>query len=383
MRPLPEGGQAASQHCCLRAALGVRPHPDLALLLQTSGSTGQGKGVRLSGQALEANAAAIAEYLELAQDDRAALALPLYYSYGLSVLTSHLAVGASAWLHPCSVRTLGFLEGLAEARCTSLAGVPHTYDLLEGIGFREASLPDLRLTTVAGGRLSPHMVRLYARHMKERDGRFFVMYGQTEATARIAYLPPHLADTHADAIGRAIFGGRMSLRGPDGHPLDQPKAKGELIYEGPKVMMGYAEGREDLSRPAEVTELATGDLARRDREGIYRIAGRLRRMSKIGGHRIGHDAVEAALATRGITAAMVGDDRRFLVAFTCPRPDDEVAALAASISGLTLRHVTALRLVELPRLASGKIDHAALRARLQDRGPDLVRAFRDCFALCG
>ncbi|HRO15654.1 MAG TPA: AMP-binding protein, partial [Paracoccus sp. (in: a-proteobacteria)] len=359
---------------------GPAPHPELALLLQTSGSTGQGKGVRLSGGALETNAAAIAEYLGLVPQDRAALVLPLHYSYGLSVLNSHLAAGASLWLHPGSVRTAGFIEGLAEARCTSLAGVPHTYDLLESIGFRDAPLPDLRLMTVAGGRLAPDRVRLYARHMNERDGRFFVMYGQTEATARIAYLPPHLAETHPDAIGRAIPGGRLSLRGPDGRPLDRPGAEGELVYEGPNVMMGYADGREDLLRPAEVTALATGDLARRDHDGIYRIVGRLRRMSKIGGQRIGHDAVEAAIAVHGITAAVAGDDRRLLVAFAGPQREDEVAALAVSATGLTLRHVTALRLAELPRLPSGKLDYAALKARLQDRGPDLVRAFRDCFA---
>lgn len=361
-------------------APGPAPHPDLALLLQTSGSTGQGKGVRLSGRALDANAGAIADYLELVPDDRAALVLPLHYSYGLSVLNSHLAAGASLWLHPCSVRAPGFLQGLAESRCTSLAGVPHTYDLLEGIGFRAAPLPDLRLMTVAGGRLPPDMVRLYARHMQDRGGRFFVMYGQTEATARIAYLPPHLAEAHPDAIGRAIPGGRLSLRGPDGRRLDQPEAEGELIYEGPNVMMGYADSREDLSRPAEVAELATGDLARRDRDGLYRIVGRLRRMSKIGGHRIGHDALEAALAVRGIAAAVAGDDRRLLVAYTGPQPEHEVAGLAVSITGLTLRHVTARRLAELPRLASGKIDHAALRACLRDRGPDLGRAFHDCFA---
>ncbi|TNC74739.1 AMP-binding protein [Rubellimicrobium roseum] len=359
---------------------GEAPHPDLALLLQTSGSTGQGKGVRLSGGALQANAESIAEYLGLTPGDRAALVLPLHYSYGLSVLHSHLTVGASLWLHPCSVRTPGFLDGLTEARCTSLAGVPHTYDLLDGIGFRSAALPDLRLLTVAGGRLDPDRVRLWARHMTERDGRFVVMYGQTEATARIAWLPPHLAQTHPDAIGVAIPGGRLSLRGLDGARLDAPEAEGELVYEGPNIMMGYAERREDLSRPSEVTELRTGDLARRDQDGLFRIVGRLRRMSKIGGHRIGHDAVEAALAAKGVAAAVTGDDRRLLVAFAGTAVEDEVAALAVHATGLTLRHVTVLRLAELPRLPSGKVDYAGLRGRLEDRGPDLARAFRDCFA---
>lgn len=359
---------------------GPAPHPDLALLLQTSGSTGHGKGVRLSGEALQSNAIAIAEYLGLTEGDRAALVLPLHYSYGLSVLHSHLAVGASLWLHPCSVRTPGFLDGLAETRCTNLAGVPHTFDLLESISFRQAALPDLRLMTVAGGRLAPDRVRLYARHMNERSGQLFVMYGQTEATARIAYLPPHLAETHPDAIGVAIPGGQLALRAPGGHLLDTPEAEGELVYQGPNIMMGYAESREDLCRPPEVAELATGDLARRHRDGVYRIEGRLRRMSKIGGHRIGHDVVEASLRALGIEAAVVGDDRQLLVAFTGRHDDAEVVTLAVRATGLTMRHVMALRLAELPRLPSSKVDYSTLRTHLQDRSPDLTRAFRDCFA---
>jgi acyl-CoA synthetase (AMP-forming)/AMP-acid ligase II len=359
---------------------GLPPHPDLALLLQTSGSTGQGKAVRLSGAALSANAAAIADYLALTCDDRAALVLPLHYSYGLSVLHSHLSVGASVWLHPCSVRSPGFLDGLAEAGCTNLAGVPHTFDLLESIGFQDHPLPDLRVMTVAGGRLAPDQVRRYHRHLAARGGRFFVMYGQTEAAARIAYLPPHLAESHADSIGLAIPGGTLSLRDPDGQRLDGPEAEGELVYSGPNVMMGYAETRDDLCRPAELAELATGDLARRGGDGIYRIAGRLKRMSKIAGLRIGHDAVEAALAARGITAAVAGDDRRLVVAFTGDRRATEVADQAIGITGLTARHIQARQWPELPRLPSGKVDYSALKA--PDRAPengDVVAAFREVF----
>ncbi|TNC49160.1 AMP-binding protein [Rubellimicrobium rubrum] len=358
---------------------GPEPHPDLALLLQTSGSTGHGKGVRLAETALQANAGAIADYLDLGPEDRAALILPLHYSYGLSVLNSHLAVGASLWLHPRSVQAPGFLDAMAESGCTSLAGVPHTYDLLESIGLRDHPLPDLRLMTVAGGRLAPEQVRRYHQHLASKGGRFFVMYGQTEATARIAYLPPHLADSHPDSIGVAIPGGALSLRGPNGKRLDGAEAQGELIYTGPNVMMGYAEARSDLSRPAEVTELATGDLARRDPDGLYRVVGRLRRMSKIAGQRIGHDALEAALAERGIVAAVVGDDRRLLVAFAGDQSPAEVTDQTMQVSGLTARHILAQRLPELPRLPSGKPDYAALRAGLAPRDSDVATAFREVF----
>lgn len=364
-----------------RPADGIKPHADLTLVMMTSGSTGHGKGVRLSGQALHSNAAAIADYLGLNPDDCGALVLPLHYSYGLSVLNSHLAVGASLWLHQGSVLAPGFLEDLARAGCTSLAGVPHSYELFERTGLRAASLPRLRTMTVAGGALGPASVARWHGHMSARNGRFFVMYGQTEATARIAYLPPGLAGDTPDRIGRAIPGGHLFLRGQDGRMVDQPGTEGELIYRGPNVMMGYASSRADLSRPAEVTDLATGDLAVRDADGLYRIVGRLHRMSKIAGVRIGHDAVEAALSARGIEAAVTGDDRCLMVACTPAHDPGAVAAHIVSATGLTMRHVSVRCLSDLPRLASGKIDYAELRRPAEGPAPaeGIAEVFRQCF----
>lgn len=335
-------------------------HPDLSLVLMTSGSTGQGKAVRLSGAAVDSNAAAIAAYLGLSARDRAALVLPLQYSYGLSVLNSHLAVGASVWLAEGSILSEGFLPALAASGATNLSCVPYGFDLLERSGFADADLPALKTLTVAGGALAPATQQRFAARMAGRGGRLFAMYGQTEAVARIAYLPPELAQSHAGMIGRPIPGGALSLVDEAGATLTGDGAEGELVYHGPNVMMGYGETRADLARGAEVSALATGDIARRE-DGLYRIIGRKRRMSKIAGLRVGHDAVEAALAEQGLAAAVWGDDARLHVACEGHEDAGAVALRVAALAGLTPSHVRAHAVPRLPRLPSGKVDYPALR----------------------
>lgn len=344
------------------------PHPDLALLLSTSGSTGHGRMVRLSAAAVAANAASIGAALGIGAADRAALVLPLHYSYGLSVLTTHLAAGASIWLHGGSVLDADFLPGLEAAGCSNLPGVPYTFDLLERIGFREAALPRLTAMTVAGGPLAPDRVRLYDRHLRARGGRLYVMYGQTEATARIAILPPERAADRPDRIGAAIPGGRLSLTDAAGRPVGQAGVPGELVYRGPNVMMGYAMTRADLARGAEVEALATGDVAERDADGLYRIVGRLKRMSKIAGVRISHDALEVALRSEGIAAVVVGDDAALGVAYEGDLPAAAVEARLAVLARLPGSRVRALPVSRLPRLTSGKPDLGTVRAML-DRAP--------------
>jgi acyl-coenzyme A synthetase/AMP-(fatty) acid ligase len=350
-------------------------HADLALLLSTSGSTGVSKSVRLSAGALEANARAIAAYLELSEGDRGLLMLPLHYSYGLSVLNSHLAIGASLFVPRHSVLDAGFAEDLAEHGVTNIAGVPFSYDLFERIGLRDRHLPSLRFMTVAGGRLSPELVTRYRRHMEDR---FFVMYGQTEATARIAYMPPARLAGHEDCIGVAIPGGRLSLVGEDGKDIAGQGVSGELVYSGPNVMMGYAATRDDLADGYMVGHLKTGDLAERTKDGMFRIVGRLKRLSKITGLRIAHDAVEQALTRHGLDVAVTGTDSQLTAFFTGDAREDAVRAKLAVASGLTLLHVSARRLATLPRTANGKIDYAALAA-LPNREARSAGGVRDVF----
>ena len=177
-----------------------------------------------------------ASYLELTPDDRGITSLPLHYCYGLSVLHSHLAVGAAVVLTDASVVDPCFTEALRAHGVTNVAGVPHTFELLERAGPERLHVPTLRFITQAGGRMAPERVEQWLDRAEQWGAKFYVMYGQTEATARMAYLPPAIARHRPSAIGRPIPGGRLELRPVEGLPDDV----GELVYRGPNVMLGYA-----------------------------------------------------------------------------------------------------------------------------------------------
>lgn len=363
-------------------------HPDLTLLLPTSGSTGSPKLVRLSRQNLQSNAEAIAHYLGITSRDRAATTLPMQYCYGLSVINSHLQCGAGLVLTQLSVVDRCFWDLFRASEATSFAGVPYTFDLLDRVGFEAMSLPALRCVTQAGGRLDPAVICRYAA-LAERDGwQFFVMYGQTEATARMAYLPPDLASTHPESIGIPIPGGSFTIESPD-------NGVGELVYRGPNVMLGYAEHPSDLTRGASVDALHTGDLARRSPEGLYELVGRRSRFVKPYGVRIDLDRVEELLAQHGVTGVCTGDDTTLVVAV---EPGCDLVAIGRLVGdslGLPRSGVNVLELEPLPRLDSGKPDYLAILAKADDDvtmscgatdlhaapgGPEHHRVVRDVFA---
>ncbi len=270
--------------------------PELSLLLSTSGSTGSPKLVRLSAENLDANAASIARYLAIGPDDRAITTLPMGYCYGLSVLHSHLRQGASVVLNELSVVDGCFWRRFQEHGATSFAGVPFTFELLEAVGFADMELPTLRTVTQAGGRMDAERVRRFARLGQQRGWDLFVMYGQTEATARMAYLPPELAARRPDAIGRPIPGGELVIDPIAG----AGDGVGELVYRGANVMLGYAEAPADLALGRTVTELRTGDLGRLAADGLFEITGRGSRFLKLLGLRIDLDRADALLADHGL-----------------------------------------------------------------------------------
>lgn len=354
-----------------------RLHEDLALLMSTSGSTGSPKLVRLSRTNLLSNAAAIASYLGIRDTDRAATTLPMHYCYGLSVINSHLVAGAGLILTNRSVVDDEFWQLFAEHRGTSFAGVPHTFDLLDRIGFDTMPLPNLRYVTQAGGRMAPERVRHLATLGKRRGWQLFVMYGATEATARMAYLPPELAQTRPAAIGRPIPGGEFRIDPLDGWPA----GTGELVYRGPNVMLGYAEHPEDLAVGTTVTELRTGDIAHRGPDGLYEIVGRRSRFVKLYGLRIDLQRLETALSDQGVTALCAGDDDGIGVAAIGTHRAGHVEQLAADAAGIPPGTVRAVIVDELPMLASGKPDYPSVLALTRAQTADPATAdLRTLFA---
>ncbi len=342
-------------------------HPDLALLLSTSGTSGSPKLVRLSRDNVASNAAAIAASLGITPADRAITTLPLHYCYGLSVLHSHLVVGASVVLTDLSVVDECFWEVFARTGATSFAGVPHTFDLLAASGFEDRDLPSLRQVTQAGGRLEPDAVRRWSRAGRERGWDLIVMYGATEATARMACLPPDLAEEHPGSIGIAVPGGRLRLD----ESADERPGVGELVYSGPNVMLGYATSPTDLALGRESAELRTGDLARQV-DGIFEVVGRRTRHGKVFGLRIDLDAVEQHLRAevdRHVRA--VATDHAVHLFLTSGRSAEAARAAVADQCGVPLHAVRVTVLAHVPLTSSGKPDYAALRALadLDDQPP--------------
>ncbi len=346
-------------------------HPDLALLLSTSGTTGSPRLVRLSRDNVATNAAAIADYLALTPADRAITALPLHYCYGLSVLHSHLVVGASVVLTGLSVVDECFWDLFTRAGATSLAGVPHTFDLLATSGFEGRDLPTLRQVTQAGGRLEPDAVRRWSRFGRRRGWDLVVMYGATEATARMAYLPPDLAEDHPAAIGIAVPGGHLRLD----ESADERPGVGELVYSGPNVMLGYATAPADLALPGGTSELRTGDLARCV-DGLFEVVGRRNRHGKVFGLRIDLEAVERRLrAETDRQARVVATDRAVHVFLASGRGSAGAHALVTRECGLPAHAVRVGVLAQVPLTSTGKPDYAALTelAGLAEQ-PDQVAA---------
>lgn len=290
---------------------GPELHPELALLLTTSGSIGSPKLVRLTGRNLDANARSIVEYLGLTEEERPITSLPMSYSYGMSILNTHLMAGAPVLLTCRTVLEREFWTLVEREGVTSLSGVPYTYQMYRRAGLMERALPHLTTLTQAGGKLPEALHQEFSAWADRTGRRFFVMYGQTEAAPRMGYLPAEQASDKCGSMGLPVPGGAFRLIREDGTELLEPEQAGELVYQGPNVAMGYARQAEDLRLGDQWGGvLHTGDIAWRDGEGYYYITGRKKRFLKLYGNRVNLDEVERMLAEQfsNIELACVGRD---------------------------------------------------------------------------
>lgn len=347
----------------IRNAPDIPIHEDLALLLTTSGSTGSPLFVRQSRQNIASNAAAIADYLGIAGDDMPITTLPLHYTYGLSIIHSHLQQGCAIALTARNFFDRGFWDFLRASAPTSFGGVPYHYEILRKLRFWRMALPSLRTLTQAGGRMEPALSREFAEQCAERAIRYYTMYGQAEATARMSYLAPEFALEKFGSIGKPIPGGEFWLEGERGERIESSGSSGQLVYRGANVTMGYAQGHADLARPDESGGvLRTGDLAQRDADGFYYITGRLKRFLKLFGHRVNLQEVEQLLLAQGHVAVCAGEDDRLAV-YLCG--GDGPAALAAKQMLVDILKTPASAIAiyaidSVPRNEAGKILYGEL-----------------------
>ena len=341
---------------------------ELALCLTTSGSTGSPKFVRLSSNNVLANAESIAEYLEIDENERPVTTLPSYYSYGVSVINSHLIKGATILLTEGTVAQRDFWSFLKEQKATSIAGVPYTYEMLKMLRFMRMDLPYLKTMTQAGGKLNKDIAKEYIEWAQSKDKRFFVMYGQTEATARMSYLPlEHALDKYA-SIGIAIPRGKFSLIDVNGNAIEEPDVDGELIYEGPNVSLGYAECRADLAKGDENNGvLHTGDVARCDADGYYYITGRLKRFVKVWGNRCNLDATEQLVKAITTSCACVGVDDKITIFVTEQGLEEKIVKLLVEKTGFNNRAFEVRVIDAIPVKSSGKLDYPAMQEMIENK----------------
>jgi acyl-CoA synthetase (AMP-forming)/AMP-acid ligase II/acyl carrier protein len=289
-------------------------HDDLTLLLSTSGSTGTPKFVKLCQKNLHSNAKSIAEYLKLTEFDVALSHLKLHYSYGLSVLHSHLSVGATTAFTTHGVLDDGFWLDVKKYSATSFAGVPYTFEALAQNKFDFKPYTSLRYITQAGGKLEDALVEDFANKTKKIGIDFYVMYGQTEAAPRISYLPPALACEFPGSIGHAIPGGTLSLVDESGVEIVEENTPGELAYQGDNVMMGYAKNPSDLLVDDTPDVLLTGDIAYKTSRGLFYIVGRTKRFVKLFGLRVNLDDVQSFVKKKYPKSAVAGNDKHIVIA---------------------------------------------------------------------
>ena len=277
-------------------------YDDLALLMVTSGSVGNGKIVALSYDNLRSNAQAIIESLEIDENDRAGVMLPVSYVYGLSVVNSHLLADAELLLPQGNMFQSGYWDFLEECRVTSFCGVPYTYEILDCLRILSKPWKELRLLTQAGGAMSCEMKQkllewIYDRRQRGIKTHLAIMYGQTEATARMStfFLDQH--PEKMDSVGRAISGGAFQIKNKD------HAGEGDIYYRGANVYLGYVKERSDLTENADVWRqntdlLDTGDVGKLDEEGYLYITGRKKRFIKCNGIRISLDELERGIENK-------------------------------------------------------------------------------------
>jgi acyl-coenzyme A synthetase/AMP-(fatty) acid ligase len=331
-------------------------HNDLSHLLPTSGSTGSPKLVRHKYDNIEAAGINISTFFELKPTDRPLMVLPLYYTMGLSMVFSHLRVGATILITGLSMTDMNFWKFLKEQQATSFTGVPYSFQILNLMRFFRMDLPHLELLTQGGGKMPTDLNIKFAEFCRDKGKRWIATYGQSECTARMAYLPAKWAVEKVGSIGIAVPNGELSLIDTNGNPITTPHTEGEMCYRGKNVTMGYARQLSDLELGDNRNGyIQTGDLAYFDEDGCYYIVGRMGRFLKLFGMRVGLDECEQIVQTECKTeCACVGTDEKMIVYITNADKQSEVKDTLVQKTHIVATSFEIRTIPEIPKNEAGK-----------------------------
>lgn len=337
-------------------------YAELSHLLPTSGSTGSPKLVRHKYANVEAAALNISTFFHLAKEERPLLVLPLHYTMGLSVVFSHLYVGATVLITGLSMTDRAFWDFMKKQRATSFTGVPYSFEILNMMRFFCMDLPDLKLLTQGGGKMSRQLNLKFAKYCQENGKRWIATYGQSEGTARMAYLPAEWAVEKVGSIGLAVPNTELSLIDGDGNVIEEANTEGEMCFCGENVTLGYARKREDLLLEDERHGfMRTGDLAYRDEDGCYYIVGRIGRFLKLFGMRVGLDECEQIIKGKfPLECACVGTDEKMTVYLTNEQYARQVKDLLVGKTKLVASAFNVKIVDEIPKNEAGKILYSKL-----------------------
>ncbi len=266
----------------------------VAEIIFTSGSTGEPKGVMISHQNIIANTDSIIEYLRLDQNDIMLVVMPFYYCYGLSLLHTHLKVGGSIVLNNSFIFLGSVMNDLKNYKCTGFAGVPSHFQILlkKSQTFKTTEFSDLRYVTQAGGKLHTVFIEEFIKSFPNKD--FYVMYGQTEATARLSYMPPNLLRSKTSSIGKAIPGVELKVVNENGQEVALNE-EGELLARGGNIMLGYYKDEKGTNETLKDGWLHTGDMAKVDEDGYFYLVARKKEILKVRGKRVSPKEIEAVI----------------------------------------------------------------------------------------
>lgn len=330
------------------------------ILLSTSGTTGSPKLVKLSTTNILQNALSISNYLPINSKDVTPINLPLNYSYGLSVLHSNAIKGGTIVCGLPDILSRDFWKNLDKYGFTSIAGVPFIYEMLNRIGFLKKQYPSLKYISQAGGNLSKNIKIQFNDYCTANDIKFFVMYGQTEATARISYVPPEKLAEKITSIGLPIKKGKLTI----------DSETEELLYSGPNVFGGYANEKKDLEFWEDIPVLRTGDLASKDQDGFFYIKGRLKRIVKVFGNRVNLDEIEAFIKSSlniSLLACTGINDKFILIAHSNTDIDEpELKKLIFETYKIQSSAIKFKYLEQLPKTKNEKIDYKKIAAIFLD-----------------
>ena len=329
---------------------------DIGLLVSTSGSTGSVKCVRQTYGNLNSNTLAIIKYLKLNETNTTITTLPLSYTFGMSIINTHLKVGSKILVTKKSLFEKKFWKVFKNNNINTIYGVPFTFEILDKLNFFLINNSNLKLIAQAGGKISENLQKKIGNYSKKYNKMFYVMYGQAEATTRISYLPYKNVLKKIGSIGVPIDGGRMSLVN-NNKIVRKKNSIGEIVYEGKNVCMGYASRKSDINKNDEWNgKIFTGDLAKQDNDGYYFIVGRKKRFAKIYGKNINLDEIENLIKLKFDTSdsAVISKGNKIIIYTSVKKLIKKIFIYITKVFDLNINSFEVIFLKKIPKLSNGK-----------------------------